>query len=226
MKPITYITLFFAPAMAAILYFYLNNKNTGKFGSLLVKSYFAGFAGALILVVALTISGWIGLNDLTSLKRTLFYTFITVGFSSELGKYLLFRYYIIPHREIDRPLNAITYSVMITLGFATITLLFYFLNFFKLQSVYPSTMYPFIYIPANLIFAVIMGFFVGFSRFLSMTYLYSIIGLFGAAFFHGIFKFCLVTHDFKLLTLFAFGSCLIVLVLIVKATLARPETLG
>ena len=226
MKSITYVTLFFAPAIAAILYFYLNNKSTGKFGSLFLKSYFAGFAGAVILLAALTISGWLGWNALTSLKRTLFFTFITVGFSSELGKYLFFRYYVMPHREIDRPLNAITYSVMVTLGFTTITLILYFLNIFKLQSIYPSTMFPFIYVPASLIFAVIMGFFVGFSRFLSFAFLYSVMGLLGAAFFHGIFKFCLVTHDFKLLTLFAFGSCLIVLVLIVKATLARPDTLS
>jgi protease PrsW len=115
---------------------------------------------------------------------------------------------------------------MVALGFSTFSMVFYFIDPFSTRSLLSYTMFPFLYIPANFIFAVIMGFFIGMARFIKIRVLYSLIGLFGAAFFHGIFTFCLLTHDFKLLSLFSFGSFLIVLGLVIKATYTTPDASG
>jgi hypothetical protein len=54
--------------------------------------------------------------------------------------------------------------------------------------------------------------------------MFTLTGLFGAAFFQGLFIFTLVTQDFKLLSLFAFGSTIIVFILGIKAAMTEPET--
>jgi protease PrsW len=224
MSTLPYFTLAFAPILAGFLFLFLAKRYDNEYKRLLVLSYLGGFLGIVFLLLSEYISTVMGLNDLRSLKRTLFFSFLTIGFSSELGKFLVYRYLVIPGKVVDRPIHAITFSVMTALGFCTLALLFYFLNIFNTMDLFPNKMYPFLFVPANFIFAVIMGFFVGMARFIKIRFLYSLIGLLGAAFFHGLFNFCLITHDFKLLSLFSFGSVLIVMVLVLKASFTTPET--
>ena len=180
--------------------------------------------GVAVLAAAKILSTLLGLNDLRSLKRLMFYSFITIGFASELGKFIFYRYYIIPKKAIDKPIHGITMSVMVTLGFCTIALPGFMLNFFPTQPSYPVTLYPFVFVPANIMFAVVMGFFVGMGKFIRNYFMFTLTGLFGAAFFQGLFIFTLVTQDFKLLSLFAFGSTIIVFILGIKAAMTEPET--
>lgn len=225
MRPIAYITLTFAPVIAIGIYLYFAQRYNKSFLRLLIKSFVAGAAGILVFLAAELICSWLGLNDPRSLKRTLFYSFITVGGSSELAKFILLRYFIIPDKLIDRPIHGVTFSVMTALGFSTLFLLFYALDPFGTQQIFPSTLYTFIFVPGNILFAVIMGFFVGMAKFLKTRVVFSLTGLLGAAFFHGLFNFCLITHDFKLLSLFSFGSTVIVFILGLKAAYTQPEQL-
>ncbi|MEI7980556.1 MAG: PrsW family glutamic-type intramembrane protease [Bacteroidota bacterium] len=223
MRPIAFATLSFAPLVAIGIYLYCTQKYEKPFLRLLVKSFIAGAFGITILLVAELVSTWLVLNDIRSLKRTLFFSFITIGGSSELAKFIAFRYFIIPDKLIDRPIHGLTFSVMTTLGFSTLFLLFYALDLFHIQLIFPSTLYTLVFVPANIMFAIIMGFFVGMAKFLKARFAFSLTGLVGAAFFHGIFNFCLITHDFKLLSLFSFGSTVIVFILGLKAAFTKPE---
>ena len=114
------------------------------------------------------------------------------------------------------------FSVMIALGFTTVTVLLFVFQLYDNNPPYPRNMYLFLAAPSNIIFAVVMGFFVGMSKFMESKFSYAIFGLLGAGFFNGLFKFCLITHDYKLLNLFAFGAALVVMVLIIKAVNHRP----
>lgn len=223
MRPITYLTLAFAPAVAIIMYFYLGRKYGKAFQKALIQAFVAGLLGVSVLAAAKVLSTMLGLNDLRSLKRLLFYSFITVGFASELGKFILYRYYIIPKKVIDKPIHGITMSVMTAMGFCALALPGFMLNLFPTNPSYPATLYTFIFVPANIMFAVVMGFFVGMGKFIKTYFMFSLTGLFGAAFFNGMFIFTLVTQDFKLLSLFAFGSTVIVFILGIKAALTEPE---
>ena len=220
-----YITLTFAPVMAGVLYFYFHRRNGKAFSSLLVKSFFLGMLGVVVLIAAQYLSSLLGLNELRNLKRTLFYSFVTVGFASELGMYIIYRYVIIPRELIDKPIHGITFSIMVALGFSTIRILLFILDPLGIRSLFPETLYAFVFVPANLIFAVIMGFYVGMAKFLKSRFVYNMTGLFAAAFFHGLFNFCLLTKDFNLLSLFAFGSTVIVFILGIKASYTKPEPL-
>ncbi len=211
--------------MAGVLYFYFHRRNGKAFSSLLVKSFFLGMLGVVVLIAAQYLSSLLGLNELRNLKRTLFYSFVTVGFASELGMYIIYRYVIIPRELIDKPIHGITFSIMVALGFSTIRILLFILDPLGIRSLFPETLYAFVFVPANLIFAVIMGFYVGMAKFLKSRFVYNMTGLFAAAFFHGLFNFCLLTKDFKLLSLFAFGSTVIVFILGIKASYTKPEPL-
>jgi len=223
MRPIAFFALGFAPLIAMIMYLYFRKRNDKEFSRLMVYSFLTGATGVVLLVAAELISAKLGLTQLSSLKRIIFYSFITIGGSAELGKFIVFRYLVINKQAIRKPIDAITFSTMTALGFSTIALVLYTLNLFTPQSHFPATLYPLIFVPANILFAVIMGFFVGMAKFVKGRIVFSLTGLLGAAFFHGIFNFCLLTNDFKLLSLFSFGSAVIVLILVIKAASTLPE---
>ncbi len=217
MDNVKYIALGIPPVIAIILYLYLVLRNNKRFGNLLIKSFVAGAFGSVILILSLSLTNLVGLTTPTSLYDTLLYAFVFVGFGSELGKFLVFRYYILPKPEVDTPIHGISFSIMTALGFTSVTVILFVLNLFDTKPPYPTNMYLLLAAPSSIIFAVIMGFFVGLSKFVESRFTYAMAGLFAASFFNGLFKFCLITHDYKLLNIYAFGSALIIMVLIIKA---------
>jgi RsiW-degrading membrane proteinase PrsW (M82 family) len=223
MKPIVYITLFFAPVIILMMWGYFSKSQGASYTGLLIRSFALGALGVLIMIAALSLSYVLGFNELRSLKSSLFFSFITVGLSSELGKFLVCRYLIIPKEQVDRPIDGITFSISTSMGFATLTLLLFVTNPIGIKDLYPYTLMPFIYVPATILFSVILGFFLGMGKFSKPRYIYSLTGLLCATFFHGLFTFCLVTDDFKLLSLFAFGSTIIVFILGLKAAYTIVE---
>lgn len=223
MRPLAFITLAFAPVIAIAMYLYFTKRYNREYGKLLLISFFAGALGVAVLIAAETLSALLGLNDIRGLKRTVFFSFITYALSSEIGKFILYRYYIIPHKLIDRPIHGIIFSIMTALGFSAFALALFMIDPFGIQAKFPFTLYAFVMVPANIMFAVIMGFFVGMAKFMKARFVFSLTGLLAAAFFHGIFTFCLLTSDFKLLSLFSFGSTIIVFILGLKAAYTIPE---
>jgi len=223
MRPVTFITLGFAPIIALIIYLYLLKKYEKSFMKLMIKSFLLGSLSLLLLLIAEYLSYIFELNGLRNLKRILFFSFVTIAFSSELGKFIILRYFIIPSAIIDRPIHAITMSVMTAMGFSTVAMIFFFLDSFNIRQPFPDTLYSFIYVPANIIFAMVMGFFLGMAGKGTSKLILPLTGLAGAVIFHGIFNFCLLTPDYKLLSLFAFGSTIIVFTLGIKASFTRTE---
>jgi hypothetical protein len=131
-------------------------------------------------------------------------------------------------KENRKPIDTIIFSIMTAMGFSTLVLMLFATGLFNMQSLnlqlpFPVTLYAFVYVFATILFSVIMGFFTGMARFLKGRFVYSLTGLLVAVFFHGIFNFCLLTNDFKLLSLFAFGSTVIVFFLTIKAANTEPE---
>jgi RsiW-degrading membrane proteinase PrsW (M82 family) len=221
MDTISYIALCIPPVIAIIFYAYLVLRNNKRFGLLLLKSYIAGAIAPLVLIFSIYIAKLSGLDTFTNLFDTLLYAFIFLGFGSELGKFLVYRFYILSKPEVDTPIHSIAFSVMVALGFTTMTVLLFVFDLFDASPPYPKNMYLLLAAPSNIIFAVVMGFFVGMSKFIESKVSYALFGLLAAGFFNGLFKFCLITHDYKLLNIFAFGSALIVMVLIIKAVNQR-----
>lgn len=222
MDNVKYFALGIPPVIAIILYLYLVLRHNKRFGILLIKSFGAGAIGSVILILSVSLTSLVGLTTSTNLYDTLLYAFVFVGFGSELGKFLFFRFYILPKPEVDTPIHGITFSVMTALGFTTVVVILFVFDLCDAKPPYPTNMYLLLAAPSNIIFAVVMGFFVGLSKFVEQRFTHALAGLLVASFFNGLFKFCLITHDYKLLNIFAFGSALVIMVLIIKAINYRP----
>jgi len=216
MDTTSYIGLCMPPVLALILFLYLLLRNNKKFGFLLIKSYLAGAISSIFMIGSLYLAKFAGLSTFNSLFDVLVYAFVFLGFASELGKFLVLRFYVLSKPEVDTPIHSMAFSVMISLGFTTVAVLLFALDLFDVSPAYPKNMYLLLAAPSNIIFAVVMGFFVGMSKFIESKFSYQIFGLLAASFFNGLFKFCLITHDYKLLNIFAFGSALVVMVLIIS----------
>ncbi|MCX6279121.1 MAG: hypothetical protein NT004_13650 [Bacteroidetes bacterium] len=223
MQTLTYFTISFAPIIFLAMYLYIRKHRDRKFVSLMIRSMVAGVFSISVLALAIAISYELGISELRNLKRTLFFAFITIGGSAELGKFLVYRYIIMRDSVNVSPFDAIILSVCVALGYCTVALVGFALNFGNIQQSLPVTLFSFAFIPGSLIFSIVMGFFIGMARFLKTHIVFSLTSLIGAAFFHGIFIFCMVTRDYKLLSLFAFGSSVIVFILAMKAVFTVPE---
>lgn len=217
MQSILYLSLLVAPAISLGVYLNFLNKKETAFARLLFQSWTGGIFAAIFLIAASYISFQLGLSDLKNLKRIVFFSFVTLATSSEVAKFIVLRFFVLHKTAVDSPFRIILLSVMTTLGFSTAALGVFIFNLFNIRFHIPVTLYSLLFIPSNLIYAVLIGFFLGMARHLKVHFVYSLSGLLSAIFFHGIFNMCILTRDYKLLSLFAFGSTFIVFVLAMKA---------
>ncbi len=208
------LTLSLSIVIAVLLYYFVRYRQGKEIFIGLFHSFLWGMLSVAIVFVFQTIAYWYGLSSLTNLRRIIFYSFIVSGFGSEYGKYLVLRFYAFPKSNFYGPLDSITYSVMIALGFSFMSNVLYFtLPFYsKVDFFYANTM-----VIANVVFAIILGFFVGMAKSRENKFVDSMTGLFGAAFFHALYEFCFRTNDIKLLIFFSIGALIVVLLLFYKA---------
>jgi RsiW-degrading membrane proteinase PrsW (M82 family) len=109
-----------------------------------------------------------------------------VALSEELSKFLVIRYFCYPQKRFDQPLDGIVYSVMVSMGFATIENINYVLTHGYSTAFVPM----FLSVPAHATFGVVMGYFIGKAKFDSAnSFNHLFTGLLIAVIFHGTFDF-------------------------------------
>ena len=213
----TILGLVLSPAIALILFFYIFLLEKRKPWMILLKSFAAGACATPLLFMTVIIVKKVGFAVYNDLFDSLFYAFVVAGFFSELGKFIMLKHFIMPSKDVRTPTFAMVVSVMASLGFASVVGLFFFLNIFNLNPPYPANMFLMLIGPANVIFGIILGFFIGTAKFMEGRIIYNLAGLLSSSFFAGLLSFCLLSHDFKLMSLIAFGSSAVVTVLVIKA---------
>jgi RsiW-degrading membrane proteinase PrsW (M82 family)/ribosomal protein S18 acetylase RimI-like enzyme len=87
--------------------------------------------------------------------------FLGVALVEECCKFLVLRYYSFTRNSFDEPLDGIVYSVLISMGFATVENVFYIYN----ESISVAFLRMFTSVPAHATFAIIMGYYVGKAKF-------------------------------------------------------------
>ncbi|MBS4064830.1 MAG: PrsW family intramembrane metalloprotease [Chitinophagaceae bacterium] len=119
---------------------------------------------------------------------TAFFSYIIVALSEEMSKFLMLRFYAFPKKTFDEPYDGIVYSVMVSMGFATVENIGYVYQ----HGVGTALLRMFLAVPAHATFAVLMGYFVGKAKFLPEKRFYHLfLGVFWATFFHGTYDFFL-----------------------------------
>jgi RsiW-degrading membrane proteinase PrsW (M82 family) len=214
MVPTTIVSFLIPPVIALILTLMasriLDKKNLAQFSS----SFFLGILTAIPLIIGLYLASHYSLMDNTrSLRRYLFFSFIVVGFLAEFTKFILLRYYFIPKEGISKPFDGILYSVMISMGFATVA------NIYLYFAWPPPFNQPVVSLSlplANLIIGVILGFFIGFGKFRKQHIDY-LTGLVAAIFFQGFYIFGILANDFLLVGLVGFVTFIIAILLCIRS---------
>jgi protease PrsW len=216
----------FAPAIIAPIFFilllvYLKYKFPKGDFSLFYLSFFVGLLAIGFIILADWTTKSTGLNQLHNLRRSVFYTFVLVGGVAELAKFLIVMILIVPDKRFKTISDGIVYCLSAGLGLTTAFIIYSYI-------VQPAStslhLYMLTLTPMAMALSVIMGFFVGMGKVRNNLFIDSMTGLFAASFFHGLFQFCLLTNDKRLLVITITGTALIALILLVKAVQTRPES--
>jgi RsiW-degrading membrane proteinase PrsW (M82 family) len=115
--------------------------------------------------------------------------FIVVAVSEEGCKYVMLRLYAYHNKAFNEPFDGIIYSVMISMGFATLENIGYVLEYGFTTGIVRM----FLSVPSHAAFAVLMGYHVGLAKFPTTKPVQHMAqGILLAIFFHGAFDFFLL----------------------------------
>lgn len=179
----TLLALAIAPGLAICLFIFLKDVYNREPKRLL----FASFAlGVLSIIPAYLIEKAAMPYITTSITSLAFFAYLVVALSEEFSKFFVLRFYCYPQRKFDEPLDGIVYSVMVSMGFATIENI----NYVSVHGYGTAITRMFLSVPAHATFAVIMGYYVGKAKFDPPNrFKFLLFGLLTAVFFHGTFDF-------------------------------------
>lgn len=199
-----------APGFAICLLIYFRYRHYKEPAGWLALSFLLGMISTLPAMLIQYLLGDTRENTSTHyiLSYALF-AYVVVAFSEELSKFLTLRFYAYPRKTFGEPFNAIIYSVMIGMGFATVENIEYVYRF-GFQTGFTRF---FLSVPAHASFAVLMGYFMGLAKHAPSRRTWLMIkGLLIAVFFHGTYDFCLFLQQNERVTetvstgLLSFGS--------------------
>jgi RsiW-degrading membrane proteinase PrsW (M82 family) len=179
----TLLALAIAPGIAICLYIFLKDIYNKEPKRLLIASFVLGIVSIIPpYIIEKTLIPYFN-SSIISLA-TLAYA--VVGLSEELSKFLVLVLICYRWKSFDEPLDGIVYSVMVSMGFATLENI----NYVFTHGYDTAFLRMFLSVPAHATFAVVMGYFVGKAKFdktNSAKLLF--MGLLAAVFFHGTFDF-------------------------------------
>lgn len=187
------LVLAIAPVATIILWIYLKDKYDKEPVITLSKFFILG-----ILVSALAIyveELLIKLNTFSKIGYMIYISFIVAGLTEEGLKALILIPNLVREKNFNEKLDGIIYSVFLSLGFATVENIIYIL-FEDPTSVFQvSIIRAIISIPAHMMFAIIMGYYISkykFNMSKSKPKIYLIISIIVPILLHGIFDFILM----------------------------------
>lgn len=208
------IALALAPGITISVYIYFRDKYEPEPVGLLIISFFYGvLAVGLALAMSYVINHFITIEE-GSLTGQAVHAFIIVALVEELSKFTFVRGILYNNKNFNEPFDGIVYSVMVGMGFATFENLFYVIQ--GGESV--AILRIFSAVPAHALFAVLMGFVLGIAKFKKKNkFLYSLMALIIATFFHGIYDYFLFIAFVPGIWVLAFVSLAIAFFLSKKA---------
>ena len=216
-----YIALALAPGIAICMFIFYKDVYNREPKLNLIVSFILGCVAIFPAIwfeqaFSYTIDG--------SITGVAIFSYAVVGFSEEASKFLGLRFYSYRQKSFDEPLDGIVYSVMVSMGFATLENVMYVMKYAEAgQGLQVGLQRMFLSVPAHASFGVVMGYFVGKAKFKSSNSLMVMFtGLLIAIFFHGTYDFFLFLPTYShigkemsegLLAAGAIGSYIVCLVL-------------
>lgn len=183
------MALAIAPSIAVCLYIFYKDVYDQEPMEYLVMSFFYGM---LTIVPAGVIETSI-FNDPGDTVLSVFLTsYFLIAAVEEGFKFLVLRYYCYNRPTFDEPLDGIVYSVMVSMGFATLENV----GYVWLHGLPVAFVRMFTSVPAHATFAIIMGYYIGKSKFdWPNRNLFLWYGFLGATLMHGTYDLFLLLGE-------------------------------
>lgn len=209
------LALAIAPVFIIIFYIFINDKYEKEPKRLLLYNFLLGAIVSIIITTLLyvIIDIPLPLKNHDSVFEQFIKAFFVVGFSEELSKYIIIRYYSQPHKEYNEPYDGIVYAVMVSMGFAATENVIYVLQ----GGMEVAIIRAFTAVPAHATFAILMGYFMGKAKFSNNRVVLNLTGLFLAILFHGAYDFFLFVDFIPGIWIGAFISLFVGILLARKA---------
>jgi RsiW-degrading membrane proteinase PrsW (M82 family) len=210
-----------APVLVILIYVYIHDRYEKEPPSLLIGSFLLGAVLSVILVfIIYFITGNVtGVTDNQSVGQHFIHAFLGVALTEEFSKYIIVRYYAQPKKAFNEPYDGIIYAVMVSMGFACTENILYVLE----GGQYTAFMRAFTAVPAHATFGILMGYFMGKAKFTHKRSLFNITGLLLAVVFHGAYDFFLFINFIPGISIGAFVSLIVGIVLAKKAMRIHQE---
>jgi len=209
------------PILIVIIYIYIKDKYEKESKRVLLVSFMLGAILSIVITTLLYVffDLFLPLPDNYSIWQQFVKAFFVVGLIEEFSKYIMVRYYAQPRKGFNEPFDGIVYAVMVSMGFAAVENLFYvFQGGIEVALIRAVTA-----IPAHATFAILMGYYMGKAKFSNNRVKWNLIGLFLAILFHGAYDFFLFIGFIPGISIGAFISLIIGIILSRRAIKAHQK---
>ncbi|HEU4606680.1 MAG TPA: PrsW family glutamic-type intramembrane protease, partial [Chitinophagaceae bacterium] len=115
------LALAIAPGLAICLYIFFHDKHDPEPASNLIMSFVLGMLSTIPAIILELMANQFKTLTVTGILMNTFF----IALAEEFSKFLPLRYYSMYRKSFDEPLDGIVYSVMISMGFATVENLVY-----------------------------------------------------------------------------------------------------
>jgi RsiW-degrading membrane proteinase PrsW (M82 family) len=174
-----------APGICIAIFIYLKDKHEPEPIGLIMKSFFYGMGAVVVtLLISIPLSKIIPIDD-QDLSQQAVHAFIIVALVEELSNYIFVRGILYRDPNFNEPFDGIVYSVMVGMGFATLENVMYVAD----GGWGVAVLRMFTAVPAHAAFAVLMGYYLGLSKFVHHKSHYGWYGLAIATLFHGAYDY-------------------------------------
>jgi Predicted membrane protein len=181
-----YIALAIAPGLAISLFIFHRDAYNREPKLNMIVSF---MWGVLSVVPVFFIERYFTGTFDSSIPGVALQAFFVIAFTEETCKFMVLRLYSYRQRSFDEPLDGIVYSVMVSMGFATLENILYVTTYAQIGQGYQvALMRMFLSVPAHATFGVLMGYYVGRAKFnpARRNRLMGL-GIFWAVLFHGLY---------------------------------------
>ncbi|MCO4818171.1 MAG: PrsW family intramembrane metalloprotease [Bacteroidetes bacterium] len=186
------LALAIAPGLAIMIYIFWKDKYDREPKKLLIWAFILGVLSIIPAVILESMVTRTGMVYTDSILKTGVYAFAGIALIEEAVKFFVVFRFLYPKKDFNEPFDGITYSVMVSMGFATLENIAYTVDYGMATGV----LRMFTAVPAHAAFGVIMGYYLGLAKFnteKSNTYL--AYALFIPAILHAAYDFSLLLDD-------------------------------
>ena len=185
MDALVLLAIALSPGVAIGVYIYLKDKHEREPIGLLLRSFFFGTVSVFITLLIswpLDILVPIEEHDLT---EQAVHAFLLVALVEEFSKFIFVRGILYNNKNFNEPFDGIVYSVMVSMGFATLENVVYAYS----DGIGTAVFRMFTAVPAHACFAILMGYYLGKAKFEHKKSFYAWHALGIATLFHGVYDY-------------------------------------